>query len=248
LREGASEMSKSPRPLRLTQVSIFARGSRRIAGLRGGAAKKEGDKSVSPTDKKKGTAEKKKKAGDASGKVGESKPVKAGGKENGKEGDKKRAKKAGKDPNKPKRPKSPFFVYLDEFRASHKDLDNKDMVVQAGKEWQTLSEKDKTPYEKKAAKLRKEYETNMETYKTAQSKTKNAKKPKRPMSAFLHFMADFRKKHENKYSITEMVSKGGVAWKELDSKEKKKYESMAEKAKKDYEVKMKEWAELPDDE
>eukprot|EP00954_Amorphochlora_amoebiformis_P020854 1342320-Amorphochlora_amoeboformis.AAC.1 len=110
-------MSKSPRPLRLTQVSIFARGSRRIAGLRGGAAKKEGDKSVSPTDKKKGTAEKKKKAGDASGQVGESKPVKAGGKENGKEGDKKRAKKAGKDPSECGSKESEFVSVCGNYRA-----------------------------------------------------------------------------------------------------------------------------------
>lgn len=66
-------------------------------------------------------------------------------------------------------------------------------------------------------------------------------------SAFLHFMVDFRKKNEGKYSMTEMVSKGGEAWKSLDASEKKKYELLAEKAKKTYDNDMAQWNEIPDD-
>uniref|UniRef100_A0A7S4DPL0 HMG box domain-containing protein n=1 Tax=Lotharella globosa TaxID=91324 RepID=A0A7S4DPL0_9EUKA len=145
--------------------------------------------------------------------------------------------------DKPKKPKSPFFLFLDEFRAEHKNMEAKQMAGEAGKAWAALDEKKKTPYREKAAKLAEEYKAAMEKYNEKKSKTKSANKPKRPMSAFLYFMKDFRKKNEGKYNITEMVTMGSSAWNELSQKSKEKYEQLAAKAKEEYNEKLKEWDE-----
>jgi len=111
-----------------------------------------------------------------------------------------------------------------------------------------MSDADKAPYEKNAAKLKAEHESAMEAYKEKQSNSKAGQKPKKPMSAFFHFMTDFRKTNDGKYNVTEMVSQGGASWKSIDESKKKKYEQKAEVAKKEYEEALKKWNELPDDE
>ncbi|KAG6517854.1 hypothetical protein ZIOFF_021253 [Zingiber officinale] len=62
--------------------------------------------------------------------------------------------KAEKDPNKPKRPPSAFFVFMEEFRKTFKEKhpNNKSVAV------------DKAPYVTKAAKLKAEYTKKIATY------------------------------------------------------------------------------------
>ncbi|PWA50511.1 High mobility group (HMG) box domain-containing protein [Artemisia annua] len=86
-----------------------------------------------------------------SGQVGKRKaPAKAAGKS-------KAAKKAAKDPNKPKKPPSAFFVFLEEFRKTFKKENPTIKAVSAvgkagGEKWKFMSAADKAPYEAKAAK------------------------------------------------------------------------------------------------
>ncbi|XP_022641535.1 high mobility group B protein 7 isoform X2 [Vigna radiata var. radiata] len=63
-----------------------------------------------------------------------------------------------KDPNKPKRPPTAFFVFLDEFRKTFKEAnpDSKDV------------KRDKKPYLDKVAELKAEYEKAMESYKAGE--------------------------------------------------------------------------------
>ncbi|PKU75600.1 High mobility group B protein 1 [Dendrobium catenatum] len=66
-------------------------------------------------------------------------------------------KKAKKDPNKPKRPASAFFVFLEEFREiykrEHPNVKAVSVVGKAGGEkWKSLTRAEKAPYEAKAAK------------------------------------------------------------------------------------------------
>jgi len=81
----------------------------------------------------------------------------------------KKEKKAKKDPNKPKRPPSAFFVFLDEFRKEYKQANPNANSVSAvgkagGEKWRALSDADKAPYVAKAEKKKAEYEKSMATY------------------------------------------------------------------------------------
>ncbi|XP_010550497.1 PREDICTED: high mobility group B protein 4-like [Tarenaya hassleriana] len=83
-----------------------------------------------------------------------------------------RGRKAGKkekDPNKPKRPPSAFFVFLDEFRKQFNEENpgNKSVAAvgkAAGNKWKSMSDAEKTPYVAKAENKKNEYTKNMRTY------------------------------------------------------------------------------------
>ncbi|CAL9774041.1 unnamed protein product [Musa acuminata subsp. burmannicoides] len=82
--------------------------------------------------------------------------------------------KTAKDPNKPKRPPSAFFVFMEEFRKSFKEKNpnNKSVSVvgkAGGDKWKSMSEDGKVPYVTKAAKLKTEYAKKLATYNNNQS-------------------------------------------------------------------------------
>ncbi|XP_068669323.1 high mobility group B protein 1-like isoform X1 [Aristolochia californica] len=89
---------------------------------------------------------------------------------------KRRAKKekaATKDPNKPKRPPSAFFVFLEEFRITYKQEHPNVKAVSAvgkagGEKWKSMSATEKAPYEAKAAKKKAEYEKIISAYNKKQ--------------------------------------------------------------------------------
>ncbi|XP_023518849.1 high mobility group B protein 1-like [Cucurbita pepo subsp. pepo] len=77
--------------------------------------------------------------------------------------------KAKKDPNKPKRPSSAFFVFLEDFRKEYKRENPNVKSVSAvgkagGQKWKSLSQSERAPYEAKAAKRKAEYEKLMKAY------------------------------------------------------------------------------------
>ncbi|KAF9674617.1 hypothetical protein SADUNF_Sadunf10G0145600 [Salix dunnii] len=92
------------------------------------------------------------------------------------ESSKKRVKKektTKKDPNKPKRPPSAFFVFLEEFRKTYKQEHPNVKAVSAvgkagGEKWKSLSAAEKAPYEAKAAKRKSDYEKLMTAYNKKQ--------------------------------------------------------------------------------
>ncbi|KAM7257874.1 hypothetical protein ACFE04_013615 [Oxalis oulophora] len=77
--------------------------------------------------------------------------------------------KAAKDPNKPKRPPSAFFVFMEGFRQRFKqdNPNNKSVAAVAsagGAEWKTLSDEEKAPYVAIAEKRKVEYTKVMQAY------------------------------------------------------------------------------------
>ncbi|KAI3465452.1 hypothetical protein Pfo_022115 [Paulownia fortunei] len=81
----------------------------------------------------------------------------------------KKEKNAAKDPNKPKRPPSAFFVFMEDFRKQYKEKHpNNKSVAAVGKagggEWKSLSEEEKAPFIAKAENRKEEYERKMEAY------------------------------------------------------------------------------------
>ncbi|XP_059456639.1 high mobility group B protein 1-like [Corylus avellana] len=88
----------------------------------------------------------------------------------------KKAKLDKKDPNKPKRPPSPFFVFLEEFRKTYKEQHPNVKAVSAvgkagGGKWKSLSAAEKAPYEAKSAQLKADYEKLMIAYNKKQEST-----------------------------------------------------------------------------
>ncbi|KAL7248536.1 hypothetical protein ACSBR2_003300 [Camellia fascicularis] len=80
---------------------------------------------------------------------------------------------AKKDPNKPKRPPSAFFVFLEEFRKTFKRENPHVKAVSAvgkagGEKWKSMSAAEKAPYEAKAAKKKSEYEKVIKAYNKKQ--------------------------------------------------------------------------------
>ncbi|KAL3617728.1 HMG1/2-like protein [Castilleja foliolosa] len=76
---------------------------------------------------------------------------------------------AANDPNKPKRPASVFFVFMEDFRKQYKEKypENKSFVIigkAGGDKWKSLSEEEKSPYVAKAEKRKEEYEQNLKAY------------------------------------------------------------------------------------
>ncbi|KAK4798261.1 hypothetical protein SAY86_030587 [Trapa natans] len=88
----------------------------------------------------------------------------------------KKETKAKKDPNKPKRPPSAFFVFLEEFRKTFKKENPTVKAVSAvgkagGVKWKSMSEVEKAPYEAKAAKKKAEYTKLIKAYNQKQEST-----------------------------------------------------------------------------
>ncbi|KAL3527298.1 hypothetical protein ACH5RR_011954 [Cinchona calisaya] len=82
---------------------------------------------------------------------------------------KKPAKGKAKDPNKPKRPASAFFVFMEEFRKQYKEKHPNNKSVAAvgkagGDKWKSLSDAEKAPYIARADKRKVEYEKNLQAY------------------------------------------------------------------------------------
>lgn len=157
-----------------------------------------------------------------------------------KEEKKLQAKKT-KDPNHPRRPLSAYMVYCSRNREKVK-LDNpgievKATMVELGKGWKKLNDKQKLPYNKEAARLKAIYEKEMESYIPPDGKKVDKDKPKKPWSNYIFFCQENRPRltAENpQLGATEFLQKMGEMWKELSEEEKAPYNDKAAKAKADY--------------
>ncbi|KAH7571179.1 hypothetical protein ACOSP7_019821 [Xanthoceras sorbifolium] len=80
----------------------------------------------------------------------------------------KRLKKKGSDSNKPKRPATAFFIFMDDFRKEFKAANPdskgvKEVAKQGGEKWKSLTDEEKKPYVDKAAELKAEYMKALES-------------------------------------------------------------------------------------
>ncbi|WOG99834.1 hypothetical protein DCAR_0519190 [Daucus carota subsp. sativus] len=98
---------------------------------------------------------------------------KAGSKNDGKLSVKKKEKKV-KDPNKPKRPPSAFFVFMEGFRKQFKEKNPAVKGVAAmgkagGDAWRSMSDEDKAEFVTIAEQRKKEYEKKIKAYDSKQA-------------------------------------------------------------------------------
>ncbi|KAL1814977.1 hypothetical protein ACET3Z_017551 [Daucus carota] len=99
---------------------------------------------------------------------------KAGSKNDDKLSVKQKKGKKVKDPNKPKRPPSAFFVFMEGFRKQFKEKNPAVKGVAAmgkagGDAWRSMSDEDKAQYVTVAEQRKKEYEKKMKAYDNKQS-------------------------------------------------------------------------------
>ncbi|XP_058098572.1 DNA-binding protein MNB1B isoform X2 [Magnolia sinica] len=86
--------------------------------------------------------------------------------------------KTGKDPNKPKRPASAFFIFMEEFRKQFKEKNPNNKSVSAvgkaaGDKWKSMSQDEKAPYIAKQEKRKTEYKKVMASYNKKQAEAQN---------------------------------------------------------------------------
>lgn len=82
--------------------------------------------------------------------------------------------KGEKDPNKPKRPPTAFFVFMEGFRKQYKEAHPKNKSVAVvgkagGEKWKSLSDSEKAVFIAKAGKLKAEYQKKMDAYEKGQN-------------------------------------------------------------------------------
>ena len=114
-------------------------------------------------------------------------------------------KKKERDPSAPKRARTAFNFFLDEFRVEYKKTNPEAKgvveVTQSGSaKWKVMSPKEKEPFETKALEARAKYQKDKEEYERAggQAKFKLRQAPPRPPTAYFMFLGHFRKEFKLK--------------------------------------------------
>jgi high mobility group protein B3 len=109
----------------------------------------------------------------------------------------------------------------------------------AGK-WNTMNEEDKKPFLATAAKDRDRYKREMAVFKPA----RDANKPKRPGTAFMLFMGDFRKEMAGKEpegGVAALAKLGGERWRNMTEEDKRPYVEKQNEEKIRYEANMEDY-------
>ncbi|KAL1420084.1 hypothetical protein MTO96_024613 [Rhipicephalus appendiculatus] len=109
----------------------------------------------------------------------------------------------------------------------------------AGK-WNTMSDEDKQPFLSAAARDRERYKREMAVYKPA----RDVNKPKRPGTAFMLFMGDFRKEMAGKEpegGVAALAKLGGERWRGMTEEDKRPYVERQNEEKMKYEQNMEEY-------
>ncbi|KAL5259140.1 hypothetical protein ACHWQZ_G009558 [Mnemiopsis leidyi] len=168
-------------------------------------------------------------------------PLKRGRKAN-EDGDSRKRRK--KDPNRPKRAMTPYFFFTAEYRNSLRREGKavpgvKEVAQYCGPKWNGMSEEEKRPFVESAERDRKRYLGEMNIYK----KPRDEDKPKRPASAYFHFLVEFRKKMAGKPlpEHTTIPKLSGALWQKMTEEERRPYNTKMEEEKKVYEKKLAEY-------
>lgn len=140
----------------------------------------------------------------------------------------------------PKKPPNPYILFSQDFRPklmqAHPELEGKDIVVELGKRWKSLTPEEKAPYVQQAAMAKDDHFDKVAKWKqqdkVAVKPKKKLKKPKpvkiptKAPSTFLLFTKDNRAElHRRNPSWTpaQVSQELGILWRALDEVERSKY-------------------------
>jgi len=147
------------------------------------------------------------------------------------------------DPQRPKPPVSPWIRFVGDFRKQHQEVKGKEVLKIASVEWKKMSEKQKSTWEKPYLIEKKTYTDEIKAYvdsgKSDQWKNKteflkrDPEKPKKPMTPWLNFIAEFRVKNPG-LKVTEVTQSASKEWKIMTVEKTAPYKKSYEKAKAKY--------------
>lgn len=157
-----------------------------------------------------------------------------------------------KDPNKPKRSTSAYFYYLAFCREDAKKHGRSiskiaEFTKEASAKWRNLNAKEKKEFDDKAAADKARYDREMQSYGGGRGRApKDPNAPKKPLTGYFLFLADFRERHRGKdIANKDLLKMAGEEWRELDDSEKMPYEKRSQEEGKKYEAKMVEYRKAP---
>lgn len=143
---------------------------------------------------------------------------------------KKMEKEKNKLHNRPKRPPSAFSFFMSEMfpklREKNQGTPIPDIMRLCSKQWKEMPESDRKSFASKAEVARSSYMEKLNEYKSNLG-------PKRPLSAYLLFMQNFRSqilKKQPELKVSEVGKLAGQQWRKLSEAEKKPYMLQAAKA------------------
>jgi len=156
-------------------------------------------------------------------------------------------KKKLKDPNAPKRPVSGYLMWMgsgvrDKLLAEMGGKDVAKIMKICGERWSKMPEEEKKVWNDKSRKEKEAWTKQMLAYKETDSfkefqkkkrevdtkkvkgekKPKDKNKPKRPLSGYFRFVAEFRKAN-SQLKLMEVTKAAGAKWMVLGAAKKKKY-------------------------
>jgi len=142
------------------------------------------------------------------------------------------------DPDRPKRPLSPWLRFIKDFREKRSDLKGspKIMLSAASAQWKAMPEPDKRQWQQPYEVEKKSYEAAFKNYVDSGKKAaweRPADKPKVPMTAFLQFAQEYRSKNAH-MKVTESTKVASAFWKQMSPAEKAPYEQRYAEEKQKY--------------
>ena len=154
-------------------------------------------------------------------------------------------KKRERDPAAPKRARTAFNYFLDDFRAQFK-IDHPETkgiveVTKAGSAaWNALDREKRDVYESKAKESQRKYAEAKQAYieSGGPTKFKYVNGPHRPPTAYFIFLHNFRKDyfaaHSGMKIVSELSKEAGLKWRNLTPEERKFFEEKGKAVKEEY--------------
>ena len=167
-------------------------------------------------------------------------------------------RKPKRDPNKPKRPKNSYLIFLERHRSilreKHPEKGIKEITSMLAEQWKTVSAAEKASCEAEAEKLRLSYATDMKAYKeslppSAALLAKGGRKGrlKKPRSAWILFLQEGHEKAaasaDKGERLQEVAPRMGKLWQSMSDEDKEPYVKRAEEERAKYLVLKKEYDE-----
>jgi hypothetical protein len=149
------------------------------------------------------------------------------------------AKGKQRQPGKPKRATSAYLYFLshlrDQLKAQGKSIKIGELAKEAAMKWHAMDSDTRKPFDEQALADKRRYEQEMGVFKPA----RDPNKPKRPSTAYFHFLADFRQKMKGSdIGHKDVIRQAGQAWQRLSEAQKHPYQVKQQEEQVEYEKKM----------
>lgn len=145
------------------------------------------------------------------------------------------------DPERPKRPMTPWLMFLKDFRDQMKaksvEIKAKQVMIDAAAKWKVIDAESKQKYDEPYKKEKALYEEHFKEYVDSGKKgawESDPEKPKRPLSSFILFAQEYRAQHPD-LPMLQQTKEAAADWKKLGEKDRAVYEKKFAAAKKKYE-------------